>query len=194
VRGTGGFVASIDVGRNEGSVGSATLTLRIPEAELDRALAALGALGTLRRESIRAEDVSDSYYDLSARLHNARRLEQRMLELAAHAAGVKDLLEVEREVGRVRESIELMDGQLRALDDRTSLATLSVDLVTRQVYVAQEPVGLAARIGDAFDGSLDAMADAGEALLLFLVAAVPWMLPIGAGAWLLLRRLRRRGV
>ncbi|HKE17019.1 MAG TPA: DUF4349 domain-containing protein [Kofleriaceae bacterium] len=192
MRGSGGFVAGVDVGRSEGAVGSATLTLRIPEAGLDRALAALGGLGTLRRESIRAEDVSETYYDLAARLRNARHLEERMLELAAKAGKVNELLEVEREVGRVRESIEVMDGQLRGLDDRTSLATLSVEIVTRQVYVAQQPVGLATRIGNAFDASLGAMADAGEGLLLFLVAALPWMLPIGAGAWLLVRLLRRR--
>src|SRR5687767_7110588 len=131
VRGAGGLVASVEVGRMEGAVGSATLVLRIPEAQLDAAVASLAKLGTLLRESLRAEDVSESYYDLDARLRNGKRLEERMLELAAKAGGVKDLLEVERELARVRETIEVMEGQLRVLDDRTSLATLTVELVTR---------------------------------------------------------------
>jgi len=192
VRGAGGFIASVEAGRQEGVVGSATLTLRLPEGQLDGAVAALARLGTLRRESIRAEDVSESYYDLASRLRNAKRLEERMLELASKTAGVKDLLQVEQEVGRVREGIEVMEGQLRALDDRTSLATLTVELVTRQTYVAIQDIGFTTRIGHAFEGSVRALAAAGQALILFLVAALPWLLPIGAGAWLLLRLARRR--
>jgi Domain of unknown function (DUF4349) len=192
VRGAGGFVAAVEVGRDAGAAGAATLTLRLPEARIDGAVAALARLGTLRRESLRAEDVSETYYDLTARLRNAKRLEERMLELAARAAGVKDLLEVEREVGRVRESIEVMEGQLRVLDDRTQLATLTVELVTRRVYVPEDDAGLAARIGDAFDGSLRGLVATAESALLFLVAAVPWLLPIGVVGLLLRRRLRRR--
>jgi Domain of unknown function (DUF4349) len=192
VRSAGGFIAGVEVGRNQGAMGSATLTLRIPEPELDGALARLAALGTLRQESIRAEDVSETYYDLASRLRNAKRLEERMLELSARAGGVKDLLEVEREVGRVRESIELMEGQLRGLDDRASLATLTVALTTRQVYVPEEQIGLGGRIAGAFDGSLRALAAAAEASLLFLVAALPWLIPVAAGAWFLRRRLLRR--
>ncbi len=192
VRGSGGFVAGVDVGRHEGAAGAATLTLRIPERQVDGAVAALSKLGTLRRESLRAEDVSDTYYDLSARLHNAKKLEARMLELAARAGGVKDLLEVEREVGRVRESIEVMEGQLRGLDDRTSLATLTVEVVTRAVYVPEVQVGLAGKVSGAFASSLRALEAAAEGLLLFLVAALPWLVPLGIGAWILRRALRLR--
>jgi hypothetical protein len=192
VRGSGGFVASVDVGRMDGSVGAATLVIRVPEERLDSAVAALGKLGTLRRESLRAEDVSETYYDLAARLRNAKRLEERMVELAAKAGGVKDLLEVEREIGRVRESVEVMEGQLRGLDDRTSLATLTVELVTRETYIAVEEPGLGSKIESAFDASVHALGEAAEALLLFMVAALPWLVPLGIGAWLLRRRLRRR--
>lgn len=192
MQGSGGFIAAVDVGRHEGAVGAATLTLRIPEGKIDGAVAALSELGTLRRESLRAEDVSDTYYDLAARLRNAKKLEERMLELAARAGGVKDLLEVEREVGRVRESVEVMEGQLRGLDDRTSLATLTVELVTRAVYVPEEQVGLGAKVSGAFEASLRALSAAAEGLLLFLVAALPWLLPLGIGAFILRRALRLR--
>jgi hypothetical protein len=192
VRGSGGFVAGVDVGRHEGAVGAATLTLRIPEGQMDGAVAALSKLGTLRRESLRAEDVSDTYHDLAARLRNAKKLEERMLELAERAGGVKDLLEVEREVGRVRESVEVMEGQLRGLDDRTSLATLTVEVVTRAVYVPEVQVGLGGKVSGAFASSLRALEAAAEGLLLFLVAALPWLLPLGLGAWILRRALRMR--
>ena len=192
VKQSGGMVASIEVGRAEGSGAAATLVLRIPEGELDGAVAALGRIGTLTRESIRAEDVSETYYDLAARLRNGKRLEERMVELAAKAGGVKDLLEVEREIGRVREGIEVMEGQMRGLDDRTSLATLTVEIRARVAYVPFEEPGLAGKIDRAFSSSLRGLRDAGEGLLLFLVSALPWLVPIGAAALVLRRRLRRR--
>lgn len=192
VSGAHGFIASAEVARTEGAVAAATLVIRVPEGEVDAAVAALSKLGTLERESIRAEDVSETYYDLAARLRNAKSLEERMVELAAKAGGVKDLLEVEREVGRVRETIEVMEGQLRGLDDRTSLATLSLSLRTRSLYVPIEQPGLGDKIDRAFTSSLVALAGAGEALLLFLVSALPWLLPIAGAALLFRRRIRRR--
>jgi hypothetical protein len=194
VRDAGGFVASVDVGRQAGLASGATLVLRIPADRLDAAVAAFGKLGTLRRESLRAEDVSDTYYDLAARLRNAKRMEERLVALAAQAGGVKDLLEVEREVGRMRESIEVMEGQLRGLGERASLATLTIELVTRATYRPIEERGLGARIQDAFASSWKGLLDAGEALLLFLVTVLPWLVPVGGAAWLLRRMLlRRRG-
>jgi hypothetical protein len=192
VSGAGGFIASAEVARTEGSVAAATLVIRVPQGEIDAAVAALSKLGTLERESIRAEDVSETYHDLAARLRNAKALEVRMVELAAKAGGVKDLLEVEREIGRVRETVEVMEGQLRGLDDRTSLATLSISLRTRSLYVPIEQPGLGDKIDRAFSASLDALADAGEALLLFSVSALPWLLPVAGAALLVRRRFRRR--
>ncbi len=192
VSGAHGFIASAEVARSEGAVAAATLVIRVPQGEIDAAVAALSKLGTLERESIRAEDVSETYHDLAARLRNAKALEERMVELAARAGGVKDLLEVEREIGRVRETVEVMEGQLRGLDDRTSLATLSISLRTRSLYVPVERPGLGDRIDRAFSSSLDALADAGEGLLLFSISALPWLLPVAGAALLLRRRLRRR--
>lgn len=192
VSGAGGFIASAEVARAEGAVAAATLVIRVPEGGVDAAVAALSRLGTLERESIRAEDVSETYHDLAARLRNARALEGRMVELAARAGGVKDLLEVEREIGRVRETVEVMEGQLRGLDDRTSLATLSISLRTRSLYVPIEQPGLGDKIDRASGASLDALAAAGEVLLLFAVSALPWLLPVAGAALLVRRRLRRR--
>ena len=81
---------------------------------------------------------------------------------------------------------------MRGLDDRTSLATLSISLRTRSLYVPVEQPGLGDKIDRVFTASLDAVVDAGEALLLFLVGALPWLLPVGGVALLLRRRFRRR--
>ena len=67
--------------------------------------------------------------DVTARIANARRLEERLIDLLATRTGkLQDVLNVERELARVREEIERHEGRLRFLKTRTSLSTLSVSI------------------------------------------------------------------
>ena len=71
-----------------------------------------------------AEDVGEEFVDVSARMENARRLEQRLVTLLASRTGkLSDVLAVERELARVREDIERYEGRLRYL--RAHAATSS---------------------------------------------------------------------
>lgn len=189
VRLAGGFVASAHVVRSEGRVASATLVLRIPEEELDRSVATLTELGTLLGESLRAQDVTEEYHDLESRLRNARRLEARLLELAGAAGSASELLEIERELGRVRERIEVAEGRQRFLDDQVTLATLTVELASRHAYRADR--GLVDKLRGAWDLSIESLGRAGEGLVILLVVLSPWLLPVGVLAFLFRRRVRR---
>jgi hypothetical protein len=190
----GGHAGSADVARDaHGKATSAMLVLRIPADRFDEAVKQLSALGQVLTEQIRAEDVTADYTDLAARLANARRLEARLLELAAQkTSGVTDLLQVEQELARVREQIETMEGRIRLYDDQVSLATLNLQLVTRaQVAAVPPPPTLGADVSSTLSGSWGALADVGRGLLLVLVALLPW-LPLIAGAGALTFWIRRR--
>ena len=76
-----------------------------------------------------AEDVGEEYTDVSARVANARRLEARLLDLLATRSGrLEEVLNLEREVARVREEIERYDGRLRYLRTRASISMLTLTL------------------------------------------------------------------
>ena len=67
--------------------------------------------------------------DLAARAANGRRLEERLVELLRTRTGkLQDVLSVERELARVREEIERMEGRLRFSRPAPQLSTLSVSL------------------------------------------------------------------
>ena len=101
-----GYVASSQVDHGEGRDSSAQIVLRVPSSELGAVVQKIGRLGSVLREAITAEEIGDQYYDLKARLDNARKVEVRLRELASQTGRVADLLQVERELGRVREEIE----------------------------------------------------------------------------------------
>ncbi|HYA89817.1 MAG TPA: DUF4349 domain-containing protein, partial [archaeon] len=73
------------------------------------------------------EEVSKQYNDLGIRLQNARVTEQRLVEvLRAKTGKVRDILEVEREIARVRGEIEQMESDRRTLKTRVDYATLQL--------------------------------------------------------------------
>ena len=108
--------------------GPREMTLRIPDASLDEALLALGALAEVERREVRAVDVTDQYTDLEIRLAGARALRDRLEALLAEAQTVQDVLDVERELSRVTTEVERLEGQLRDLSNRVAYSTVRLSL------------------------------------------------------------------
>jgi chromosome segregation ATPase len=115
---------------------------RIPADQLDEALARLEGAGSDRvrveNREVRVEDVTARYTDLEADLENQRALLVRLREIAAQATTVTELLEAERELARVTARIDQLERQLRPLEDRVRLATVSLAVHER---VQPGPVG-----------------------------------------------------
>ncbi|HEY9736269.1 MAG TPA: DUF4349 domain-containing protein, partial [Trichocoleus sp.] len=93
----------------------ASLTLRVPQQNLDRALEELRQLGDIQQQSISADDVSDQLVDLEARLRNLRQSEAALLKIMDRSGKIPEVLEVSRELSTVRDSIERLDAQKQQL-------------------------------------------------------------------------------
>jgi hypothetical protein len=132
----GGFIADATVHPVDGEEDqpSVTMTLRIPAAELTETMNAIkGSVEKVVSESQGAQDVSDQYIDLEARLTNLQALEVELRALLTEVRQQPDadpdkLLRVFGEISSVRGEIELIQGQLNYLDDVVELATLSIGL------------------------------------------------------------------
>lgn len=188
----GGHIANADLHHSQDEVSSATLVLRIPAERLAHVMRELAKLGTVHAESLHAQDVTEQYFDVDARLRNARALETRLIELvASNTAALSDLLMVEQELARVREQIEIYQGQLNRLTNQTSLATLTASFVTNETYEPVAAPSFGQRVSDTFHASIQAFEDAATSFALFFVAALPWMFPLGFIAWIVRRRYVR---
>ena len=132
----GGFVADATVHPVEGEQDqpSADITLRIPASELTGVMTAIkGSVEKVISESQGAQDVTDQFIDLEARLTNLETLEVELRALLAEVrqqpeADPDKLLRVYNEISLVRGQIEQIQGQLNYLDDVVDLATLTIGL------------------------------------------------------------------
>ena len=122
----GAYISSDNENTYESKV-QQTVTIRVPFAKFDELLAKIvNGAEYLDSRSIRASDVTEEYLDIQSRIKNKKKLEERFTEILKEAKTVNDILNVERQIGQLREEIESAEGRLRYLENRTSLSTLTV--------------------------------------------------------------------
>ena len=90
----GGFVASSSFS-NRDDEQIADVTIRVPANQYQSVLAGLRGMGTVTTESSDANDVTEEYTDLQARLRTLNATEQRYLELLGQANTINEILTVQ---------------------------------------------------------------------------------------------------
>jgi hypothetical protein len=129
-----GYVATTSSEKQENGKLRGQIVVKVLPENLDDFLAKLRKLGDLKNQTLAAEDVTKQYVDTDARLRNARLVEQRLVALLDKNAGrVSDLLQVEKELGRVREQVEQLQGELKAMDMQVQFATVTISLAEKDM-------------------------------------------------------------
>ena len=167
-----GYVAENSVSGEPNTPREGTWKIRVPLPELDAFLAALGKMGELQNTTLTSQDVSEEFYDVRARLQNKRVEEARLIDLLQHSSGkLSDVLLLEKEISRVREEIERMEGRLRFLANQTDLATVTVTLHEAKAFKKPEaPPTFGTRLVSTFTGSVETLFDFVRGLMLLIVA------------------------
>lgn len=106
---------------------STSLTVRVPAKHFDEAFAAVRDAGRVLSESRQANDVTEEFVDVGIRVDNARRSRERLLEVLKLAEKVEDILRVEKELSRLTQEIERLEGRLKFLRDQVSMSTLRAE-------------------------------------------------------------------
>lgn len=136
----GGYIGNVAMSTGEYTVRSATIEIKVPSARFEEALTGLTPIGKVENSSSTAEDVGEEFVDITARVANARRLEERLVTLLATRTGkLEDVLAVERELARVREEVERYEGRLRYLRTRVATSTLTVTVHEEAPIVNPNP-------------------------------------------------------
>jgi hypothetical protein len=105
--------------------GDAQITVRVPRPRFDEAIARLEKLGDITHRNVSAEDVTDEYVDLELRLKNARAMRDQLAALLKGAI-VKDAVEIEKELAKVTEVIEQIEGRLKVMRDKVGYSSITV--------------------------------------------------------------------
>jgi len=181
----GGFVQSMNVTELENGAHSAEVVLRIPSDKFQQLLTAAGGLGKILQKEVSGEDVTEDYMDLKARLRNWLNQEQQLNLIMARAKTVGEVLAVQAELGRVRESIEQIQGKIQYYDYNVKLATVSLSL-----YEGSQPSSPSWLL-DELSRLGRALYDSTKFLVVFVLVTIPWLLAAWA-VWVLARRAGRK--
>ncbi|HEY4394349.1 MAG TPA: DUF4349 domain-containing protein [Polyangia bacterium] len=120
---------------------NASVELRLPPEQVSPFIDWLASRATLEARRLSTQDVSRQVFDQALAIHNLEITMARLQELAKKPdAALKDVLDVEREMTRVRGDLERLRGEQRGLEDKIARATLAVNIYLRHGVHAEPEV------------------------------------------------------
>ncbi|MFJ9679293.1 DUF4349 domain-containing protein [Streptomyces sp. NPDC101194] len=189
--GAGGLVAGEETERVDDTREMSHIVLRVPQGEYDAVLRDLAGAGKLLSRTSSAKDVTDQVVDVESRIATQRASVARVRKLMDRAEKLTDVVALEGELSSRQASLESLLARQASLKDRTTLATITLDL--------SEPEATT-KGGDDDPGFLDALGGGWHAfvtMLRWLAMAVGAAAPFLAAVAVLLllwRLLRSRSV
>lgn len=171
-----GQIASSDQRGQSGSQRTGHWKVRIPVENFDAFKAAVEKVGNLERSSINSSDVTEEFYDIEARLKNKKVEETRLLaHLEKSTAKLSDILDVEKELSRVRSEIEQMQGRLNLLTNLTNLTTVDINIREVKNYVPPTAPTFGDEVSRTLSNSWSMLLRTGRNLALNLISILPWL-------------------
>lgn len=199
VRANKGYIADTTVSGQSGSQRTGTWKARVPVERYEAFMAGAARLGELQSIRSESQDVTAEYFDVAARIANKQVEEKRLRRhLEASTGKLSEILQVERELSRVRGEVEAAQGRIRVLANLSSLTTITLTLNEIKDYVPPAPPTFGTQVARAFEASLSGLRELGKGLVLLVVALAPWLVVLGAlgligrVAWRWGHRLRKR--
>ncbi len=189
----GGYISNETMSEDYYSAKSGSISCRIPAGDLDAVMEEIKAMGRLEELSINADDITEQYFDLEIRIRNQKQLETRLLDLLRRQTNkLSDLLEIERELARVRTDIDGMEGKKRFWDNQVAFSTLMVEIHEPRPAIASEEGGALRTLLRSFSRAGNNFVLAIAGIIAFSGAALPLVLFLGLGLWLIVKMFRRR--
>jgi hypothetical protein len=186
-----GYLSNLQRSSEEHGRQQASLALRVEASRFEAAMGEFRALGTVKQETVNAEDVTRTFVDLEARRANKRATAARLRGIIATRAGkLSEVVEAEEALGRVTEELESMEAQARSLDQQIAFATLNAEVF--EPLPAPVIPSFWRPFREALLSSRALMMSALMGLLQTLAFLLPWALVFGIPFGLWFRRRRRR--
>lgn len=185
-----GYIAKSDVSGQTGTMRTARWTLKVPAEHFHLVIDSLAKLGTMVRNSSDSQDVTEEFVDLQARIKNLRVEEETLNKfLKETVTNVDGYLKTREQIKTVRGDIERAEGRLKYLATMTAMSTIEFTAREDVPYTPDTPASaptFGGRLSSTLDTSWSEFLSFCEAVVLFVVALLPWT-PLLLVAFLLLR-------
>ena len=160
------------------------MDIKIPSQNFEAFLAdATEGVDHFESKDISAQDVTEEFIDIEARIKTKKQVEQQFIALLEKANSINDIMEIEERIGSVRQEIESAEGRLKYLASNTSYSTVSLSYFIQ----LEEP----SKYGREFGNSFYAGWDVFVMLFVGLTALWPFII-LGFCIYFLVRHYSRK--
>jgi len=132
---SGGYVVSSNIyqnsyGPNNITVPEGSISIRIPSEKLNDILAQIKSSAVeVQSENVSGQDVTDQYVNLQSRLTAKQATEKKLLEFLDQAEDTEATLAVYNQLQQVQSDIEVLQGQIKYIDQSAALSSVTVNLI-----------------------------------------------------------------
>lgn len=156
----------------------AELTIRIPAEKLDSFVADVSKESNITNTREITDDVTLSYVEYESKVIALETEQTRLLELLEKAQSMSDILQIQERLTQIREQLEQLKSQLRVYDNMVNYGTVYLNITEVTEYTpVTEPKTIWERMGAGITESWKDMVEGLENALVFVVVALPHLLP-----------------
>ena len=172
-----------------------SMVLRVPVAHYDESMTRLADLGIrVQNRSEIAQDVTQDYVDITARLQALETSRARLLEIVKEATNTEDLLRAEQELSRRETELESAKALQQNLARTAALSSITVEL---RPVVTSQPVtdntwDPAATLHNAVSALLTTLRGFADGTIFFVITTLPWVVVVLLLIYGAVRLLRRK--
>jgi hypothetical protein len=187
-------VSSTELGGTADRSPRITMVLRVPSTRFGEVMDRLAALAVeVQERTETAQDVTEEYVDLQARLESLETARARLLSIMEDAETTEDLLQAEQQLTQREAEIESLKGRVEYLTQSARLSrisvTLSPDVLSQPIEGRWRPAETAR---EAFEALVNSLQGFGRFLIYFSIAILPWLVLLGLIGFAAVRFVRRR--
>ena len=155
----------------------ANIRLRVPNEKLNDAIDALKKISSkILSENIYTNDVTEEFIDVEAKLNIMKSTEKRFKDLLNEANNVEEVLQVEKELMRIRGEIDSLEGRLGYLSQTTDTSEINLS-INEEVPITGEKWSFSESLSSALK-NLSSFAKSFANLLINLVVFIPVIIVI----------------
>ncbi|MCX6158015.1 MAG: DUF4349 domain-containing protein [Ignavibacteriae bacterium] len=131
-----GYIVNNKSNQSSISNKSGTFIVKVPAVKFDELISDVNKIGKVLNQNIQANDVTEEYVDLEARLKTQKELEKRIVKLLNEKVSkLADIFEIEEKLASVREKIEKTEGRMKLLKSQSSLSTLTLNVTEPPIII-----------------------------------------------------------
>lgn len=147
------------------------ISIKVPSQDFEMIVETIEALGEVTNSSTNAQDITDQYRDLSNEVLNLEAREAVLRGIMSQAKTVPEILEVERELSRVRGEINNYKGTLQHWESLVDLSSIQVNLnEVSDTTSAINPID-----GSALDRAVEGLTNTVNSMIAAVVDGFVWI-------------------